>query len=374
MHISETTVKRPVLAAVLSLFVILIGLASYDKLTIREYPDIDRPVVTVTTVYLGASSKILERDVTEIIEDSLSGISGIREITSESRDELSKIRIEFTLETDLDTAANDVRDKVSRVAALLPAEAESPRIAKSDSDARAIMWIGFSSDILTSIQLNDYLDRNVVDRLSIQPGVASITIGGERKYSVRVWMNPEQISSRGLTIIDVIQAIKNENIERGAGRFESTDREIGLKLDSKLKTLNEYNKIVIKHYGDSKVYLSDVAKVEIGPESDRGFLRANNKSAIGLGIVRQTKSNVLDVANNIKAELDLIRPSLPESINMTIGYDQSKFVNESISEIRFALTVSMILVILIIYYFLSSKQPLLYPQLLFQYLLLEHFL
>ena len=361
MHISETTVKRPVLAAVLSLFVILIGLASYDKLTIREYPDIDRPVVTVTTVYLGASSIILERDVTEIIEDSLSGISGIREITSESRDELSKIRIEFTLETDLDTAANDVRDKVSRVAALLPAEAESPRIAKSDSDARAIMWIGFSSDILTSIQLNDYLDRNVVDRLSIQPGVASITIGGERKYSVRVWMNPEQISSRGLTIIDVIQAIKNENIERGAGRFESTDREIGLKLDSKLKTLNEYNKIVIKHYGDSKVYLSDVAKIEIGPESDRGFLRANNKSAIGLGIVRQTKSNVLDVANNIKAELDLIRPSLPESINMTIGYDQSKFVNESISEIRFALTVSMILVILIIYYFLSSKTATIIP-------------
>ena len=219
MHISEVTVKRPVFATVLSLFVILIGLASYDKLTIREYPDIDRPVVTVSTIYTGASSKILERDVTEIIEDSLSGISGIREITSESRDELSKIRIEFTLETNLDTAANDVRDKVSRIAALLPEEADNPRIAKSDSDARAIMWIGFSSDILTDIQLNDYLDRNVVDRLSIQPGVASITIGGERKYSVRVWMDPEEIASRGLTVIEVINAIKRENIERGAGRF-----------------------------------------------------------------------------------------------------------------------------------------------------------
>ena len=360
MHISEATVKRPVLAAVLSLFVVLIGLTSYDKLTIREYPDIDRPVVTVTTVYTGASSKILERDVTEIIEDSLSGISGIREITSESRDELSKIRIEFTLETNLDTAANDVRDKVARVAAVLPEEADSPRIAKSDSDARAIMWIGFSSDILTSIQLNDYLDRNIVDRLSIQPGVASITIGGERKYSVRIWMDPEQITSRDLTIIDVIAAIKKENIERGAGRFESIDREIGLKLDSKLTTLNEYNKIVIKHHGDSKIYLSDVARIEIGPESERGFLRAN-KSAIGLGIVRQTKSNVLDVANNIKAELERIRPSLPESIDMTIGYDQSKFVNESISEIRFALTVSMLLVILIIYYFLSSKTATIIP-------------
>lgn len=361
MHISETTVNRPVFAAVLSLFVILIGLASYDKLTIREYPDIDRPVVTVTTIYTGASSKILERDVTEIIEDSLSGISGIREITSESRDELSKIRIEFTLETNLDTAANDVRDKVSRIAALLPNEADNPRIAKSDSDARAIMWIGFSSDILTSIQLNDYLDRNIVDRLSIQPGVASITIGGERKYSIRIWMDPEQIASRQLTIVDVIGAIKNENIERGAGRFESSEREVGLKLDSKLKTLEEYNKIVIRHFGDSKIILSDVAKIEIGPESERGFLRANKKSAIGLGIVRQTKSNVLDVANNIKEELELIRPSLPESIDMSIGYDQSKFVNESIYEIRFALTVSMILVILIIYYFLSSKAATIIP-------------
>ena len=361
MHISETTVKRPVLAAVLSLFVVLIGIASYDKLTIREYPDIDRPVVTVTTVYKGASSKILERDVTQIIEDSLAGISGIREITSESKDEVSKIRVEFTLQTKIDSAANDVRDKVSRVAALLPDQADSPRIAKSDSDARAMMWIGFSSDILTSIQLNDYLERNVVDRLSIQPGVASITIGGERKYSVRVWMDPELISSRQLTVIDVIKAIKEENIERGAGRFESEEREIGLKLDSKLKTLEEYNKVVIKHYGDSKIYLSDVARVEIGPESDRGFLRANKKSAIGLGIVRQTKSNVLDVANSIKSELALIKPSLPESIDMSIGYDQSKFVNESINEIRFALTVSMILVILIIYYFLSSKTATIIP-------------
>ena len=361
MHISEVTVNRPVFAAVLSLFVILIGLASYDKLTIREYPDIDRPVVTVTTIYTGASSKILERDVTEIIEDSLSGISGIREITSESRDELSKIRVEFTLETNLDTAANDVRDKVSRIAALLPDDADNPRIAKSDSDARAIMWIGFSSDILTSIQLNDYLDRNIVDRLSIQPGVASITIGGERKYSIRIWMDPEQIASRQLTIVDVIRAIKNENIERGAGRFESNEREVGLKLDSKLKTLDEYSKIVIRHFGDSKILLSDVAKIEIGPESERGFLRANKKSAIGLGIVRQTKSNVLDVANNIKDELELIRPSLPESIDMSIGYDQSKFVNESINEIRFALTVSMVLVILIIYYFLSSKAATIIP-------------
>ncbi len=361
MHISEITVNRPVLSIVLSLFVVLIGLASYDKLTIREYPDVDRPVITVKTVYTGASSKVIERDITEIIEDSLSGISGIREITSESRDELSKIRIEFNLDTDIDSAANDVRDKVSRILPLLPEDSMSPRIAKSDSDARAIMWIGFSSDILSSIQLNDYLERNVVDRLSIQPGVASITIGGERKYSLRVWIDPEEVSARNLTISEIIKAIKNENIEKGAGRFTSEQREIGLKLDSKLKSIEEYKKIVIRHTDKSKIYLSDVARIEIGPESDRGFLRANKKSAIGLGIVRQTKSNVLDVANAIKVELENIRPSLPENIDMSIGYDQSKFVKESINEIRFALTVSMILVILIIYYFLSSKTATIIP-------------
>ena len=360
MHISEITVNRPVLSIVLSLFVVLIGLASYDKLTIREYPDVDRPVITVKTVYTGASSKVIERDITEIIEDSLSGISGIREITSESRDELSKIRIEFNLDTDIDSAANDVRDKVSRILPLLE-DSMSPRIAKSDSDARAIMWIGFSSDILSSIQLNDYLERNVVDRLSIQPGVASITIGGERKYSLRVWIDPEEVSARNLTISEIIKAIKNENIEKGAGRFTSEQREIGLKLDSKLKSIEEYKKIVIRHTDKSKIYLSDVARIEIGPESDRGFLRANKKSAIGLGIVRQTKSNVLDVANAIKVELENIRPSLPENIDMSIGYDQSKFVKESINEIRFALTVSMILVILIIYYFLSSKTATIIP-------------
>lgn len=361
MHISEVTVNRPVLSVVLSLFVILIGLASYEKLTIREYPDIDRPVITVKTVYTGASSRVIERDVTEIIEDSLSGISGIREITSESRDELSSIRIEFKLDTDIDTAANDVRDKVSRVLPLLPDDSQSPRIAKSDSDARAIMWIGFSSEILTSIQLNDYLERNIVDRLSIQPGVASITIGGERKYSLRVWVDPEELLARNLTILEVIKAIKEENVEKGAGRFTSDQRELGLKLDSKLSSIQEYNRIVVKHINNSKVYLSDVARLEIGPESDRGFLRANKKSAIGLGIVRQTKSNVLDVANSIKKELEDIRPSLPENINMSIGYDQSKFVQESIDEIRFALGVSMLLVILIIYYFLSSKTATIIP-------------
>ena len=354
MHISETTVRRPVLATVISMFLVLIGLVSYDKLTIREYPDIDKPVVTVTTIYRGASAEIVERDITQILEDSLAGISNIKEIKSESRDELSSIRIEFTLSRDMESAANDVREKVARASPLLPKDSDQPRVAKSDTDARAILWIGFTSEQLDSIELNDYLDRNIIDRLSILPGVASITVGGERKYAIRIWLDPDQMSSRKITVEDVLNAINRENIEKPAGRLDSEEREIGIQVKSKLSDIKMFDNIVIKKYDNKKIRLADIAEIKIGPESDRGFLRANNKNAIGLGVVRQTKSNVLKVASAVKNELELIRPSLPENIEMSVGYDQSIFVEQSISEVRFALFISMIMVILVIYFFLGS--------------------
>ena len=354
MHISEITVRRPVLAAVISMFLVLIGLVSYDKLSIREYPDIDKPVVTVSTVYRGASAEIIERDITQILEDSLSGISDIKEIKSTSKDEISQIRIEFNLSKDMESAANDVREKVSRATPRLPKDSEQPRVAKSDTDARAILWIGFTSEQLDSIALNDYLDRNVIDRLSILPGVASITVGGERKYAIRIWLDPDRMSSRKVTVDDVLNAINKENIEKPAGRLDSVDREIGIQVKSKLSDINMFNNIVIKTYDGRKIRLEDVAEIIIGAESDRGFLRANNENAIGLGVVRQTKSNVLKVASAIKKELDLIRPTLPSNIDMFVGYDQSVFVDESISEVRFALLISMLMVIGVIYYFLAS--------------------
>ena len=354
MHISEITVRRPVLAAVISMFLVLIGLVSYDKLSIREYPDIDKPVVTVSTVYRGASAEIVERDITQILEDSLSGISNIKEIRSTSKDEISQIRIEFNLSRDMESAANDVREKVSRATPRLPKDSEQPRVAKSDTDARAILWIGFTSEQLDSIALNDYLDRNVIDRLSILPGVASITVGGERKYAIRIWLDPDKMSSRKITVDDILNAINKENIEKPAGRLDSIDREIGIQVKSKLSDISMFNDIVIKTHENRKIRLGDVAEIIIGAESDRGFLRANNENAIGLGVVRQTKSNVLKVASAIKKELDLIRPTLPSNINMFVGYDQSVFVNESISEVRFALLISMLMVIGVIYYFLAS--------------------
>jgi multidrug efflux pump len=361
MHISEITVRRPVLAIVISLFLVLIGIVSYEKLTIREYPDIDKPVVTVNTVYRGASAEIIERDITQILEDSLAGISDIKEITSESRNELSQIRIEFNLSRDMDSAANDVRDKIARVVARLPDDADQPRVEKADTDARAIIWIGFTSNQLDSIQLNDYLDRNIVDRLSILPGVASITVGGERKYAIRIWLDPDKMSAREITVDDILSAINRENIEKPAGRLDSVEREISIQVKSKLTDISMFKEIVVKDYADKKVRLGDVAEIIIGAETERGFLRANKKNAIGLGIVRQTKSNVLKVANAVKNELKLIQPTLPENIEMSIGYDQSIFVEESISQVRFALFISMILVIAVIYFFLSSSSATFIP-------------
>ena len=361
MHISETTVNRPVLAIVISLFLIILGLVSYDKLSIREYPDIDKPVVTVSTIYRGASAEIMERDVTQILEDSISGISDIKEIRSESQNEFSSIKIEFNLSRDMDSAANDVREKVSRALSKLPRNADQPRVSKSDTDARAVMWIGFSSNQLTSIQLNDYLDRNVIDRLSILPGVASITIGGERKYAVRVWLNPNEMSARNVTVNDVLASINRENVEKPAGRLDSTNRELDLQMTSKLSSINQFKDLLIKNINGKRITLNDIARIDIGAETERGFLRANGEDAIGLGIVRQTKSNVLKVADAVKKELDLIRPSLPENITMDIGYDQSVFVEESIFQVRLALFISMLMVIAVIFYFLRSPSATLIP-------------
>ena len=361
MHISEITINRPVLAIVISLFLIILGLVSYDKLSIREYPDIDKPVITVSTIYRGASAEIMERDITQILEDSISGISDIKEIRSESQNEYSSIKIEFNLSRDMDSAANDVREKVGRALPKLPRNAEQPRVSKSDTDARAVMWIGFSSNQLTSIQLNDYLDRNVIDRLSILPGVASITIGGERKYAVRVWLDPDEMSARNITVNDVLVSVNRENVEKPAGRLDSTNRELDLQMTSKLSSINEFKNLLIKNIDGKKIILNDIARIEIGAETERGFLRANGEDAIGLGIVRQTKSNVLKVADAVKNELDLIRPSLPENITMDIGYDQSIFVKESIFQVRLALFISMLMVIAVIFYFLRSPSATLIP-------------
>jgi len=286
MVLSDVSIKRPVFATVISLMLVVLGFASIMKLPVREYPAIDPPIVSITTVYRGASNEVVESRVTEIIEAAVAGIEGVRSINSNSREERSNVTIEFRLGRDIDAASADVRDRVARVLSRLPTGVEQPVIAKVDSDARAIIWFSLSSDQMSQLELSDYAARYLRDRLSIVPGVASVSISGERRISMRIWLDRTALAARGLTVEDVETAIRRQNIELPGGRIESTQRELTVKTDTRLTTPDQFRNIIVVNRGGTLVRLSEVARVEIGAEDDRSEMRANGRTSIGLGVLR----------------------------------------------------------------------------------------
>ncbi|MGQ0662969.1 MAG: efflux RND transporter permease subunit [Pseudomonadota bacterium] len=354
MILSDVSIKRPVFASVISLMLVVLGLGSYLRLPVREYPAIDPPIVSVVTVYKGASNEVMEGRVTELIEAAVAGIEGVKTMTSSSREERSQVTIEFRLDRGIDAAAADVRDRVARIAARLPEGADLPVVTKVDSDARAIVWFTLTSDRMSQMQLTDYARRYLVDRMSIVPGVASVFISGERRYSMRVWIDRQALAARSLTVEDVEQAIKRQNVELPGGRIESRAREFTVKTDSRLATPEEFAAVIVVNRAGYHVRLGEVASVEVGPEDERGELRANSQTAIGLGVLRQSTANTLSVAEGVKAEMDRIRASMPPEISVLIGYDESVFIQESIREVIHALMVGVGLVIGVIFLFLRS--------------------
>ncbi len=361
MILSDVSIKRPVFATVISLMLVVLGLAAFLKLAIREYPAIDPPIVSVTTIYKGASNEVMESRITELIESTVAGIEGVKTITSQSREERSQVSIEFRLDRDVDAAAADVRDRVARIQSRLPDGADLPIVAKVDSDARAILWFTLSSDRQSQMELTDYARRYLVDRLSIVPGVASVFISGERRYSMRIWLDRQALAARGLTVDDVEAAIKRQNVELPSGRIESTQRELTVKTDSRLATPEEFRAIVVATRSGYPIRLGEVARVEVGPEDERGELRANGRTAIGMGIVRQSTANTLAVAEGAKAEMERLRPSMAPDINVIIGYDESSFIKQSINEVFHALGVGVVLVIVVIFLFLRSVRATIIP-------------
>ncbi|MBM3556244.1 MAG: efflux RND transporter permease subunit, partial [Alphaproteobacteria bacterium] len=361
MVLSDVSIRRPVFATVISLMLVVVGIAAGVRLPVREYPAIDPPIVSVTTVYKGASAPVVETQVTEIIEAATAGIEGIKTVTSSSRDERSQVTIEFRLGRDVDAAAADVRDKVSRNLSRLPTTIESPVIAKVDADARAIVWFTLYSDKHTALELTDIARRTLIDRLSIVPGVASVMISGERRYSMRVWLDRRALAARGLTADDVEQAIRRENVELPGGRVESSAREFTVRTDSRLRTAEQFAAITLRSTGGYQVRLGEVARVELGPEEDRSEMRVNGKFALGLGVLRQSTANTLDVANAAKEEMARIKPTLPDGIETVLGYDESLFIAQSIKEVLEALALGLILVILVIFVFLRSFRATLIP-------------
>ena len=362
MNISEFFIKKPVFCIVLSTFIFLIGFLSLLNLPLRQYPDTEKSIVTIDTVYPGAASTIVETKITEIIENQISGIEGIKSISSVSRDGRSKVTIEFIYEKNINEAANDVRDSVSRILGNLPKDSDSPEISKIDSDSNAIMWLNLTSNEMNQLDLTDYAERYLVDRLSVISGVAKVRISGGKKKSVRVWVDPFLLSQYNLTVREIENVIKSENIEFPAGRIESETRDFTVKLENSYKTLDDFKKLVIrKGDGESFVTLDDIADVSFGAEESRQLFRGNGEEMIGLGIVKQTSANLIKVTDLIKDEFLEIKKDLPENIKIYESYDTSLFVSEALKDVIFTLCFAVLLVTLIILLFLRNLKSTIIP-------------
>ena len=361
MKLSETSIRRPVLASMISAALVLFGVIGYTRLSVRELPDIDPPVVSVSTVLPGANARVVETAVTDVLEEELSTIQGLRTLSSASAEQTSNITLEFTLDRPIDIAAQDVRDKVSRVRGRLPDDVLEPVIEKQSADAQPFFWLALSSNNYDLMQLSDVADRLVKARLQSLPGVGSAQIFGERRYSMRVWPDPEALSARGLTVQDVEGAIVARNVEIPAGRIESTRREFSVRSLGELKTPQEFGDMVVASQGNQLIKLKDVARVELGPEDDRSIFRWSGSPAVAIGVVRQSKANLLNVARNIREALPAIQQTLPPGVTLESAYDGSVFVTHSINDARLTLVIAAILVVLIIFVFLRNVRATIIP-------------
>jgi len=362
MILSDVSVRRPVLATVLSLLLVAFGLVAFDRLPLREYPDIDPPVVSVDTVYPGAAANVVETRITQLIEDRIAGVEGIETIESVSEDGRSTITIEFDIGRDIDGAANDIRDRVSGILDQLPVEAEPPDIQKVDSNEDVIMWLNLVSDRMTVPELTDHARRYLVDRFSVLDGVARVRVGGNQTYAMRVWLDRNALAARGLTVADIEGALQAENVELPAGSVESLQRQFSVRTERNFQTPEQFARLVVARGTDGYlVRLGDVARVELGTEEDRTVFRGNGVPMIGLGIIKQSTANTIAVADRAKAEMARINPTLPEGMEIKQSYDTSVFVKDAIKEVYKTLSIAIGLVVLVIFLFLGSVRAMLVP-------------
>jgi multidrug efflux pump len=362
MLLSDLAVKRPVFASVVNLLLVVFGIVSISLLSLREYPDIDPPIVSIVTTYPGASASIVESRITQLLEDRISGIEGIKNITSSSRNGRSSISIEFELKRDIDAASNDVRERVSRALNNLPDQADPPEVSKSNSDENVIVWYNLRSDNLNVMQLTDYADRFVVDRLSVAEGVARVQLGGGRTYAMKVWLDRNAMAARQITVSDIENVIKSENVELPAGEVESEDRDFEVRVARSFLSPQDFANLAVKAGADGYlVKLGEVARVELGAAEDESEFRGNGVNMIGLGIVKQSKANTLEVARAVKQAIKRIEETLPENIYIAESYDSSIFIDASIDEVYETLAIAILMVVLVIYVFLGNMRATLIP-------------
>ena len=361
MSLFELCIRRPVFATVLSLVIVLIGFVSYTRLSVREYPNVDEPVVSVQTRYPGASAQIVETQITQILEGSIAGIPGIDVLESRSRSEQSHISVRFRPDVDQDVAASDVRDRVSRVRARLPPEIDEPVIAKVEADAQPVMLLVFTSPELNPLQISDYVDRFIIDQLKNLDGVADVTIYGERRYSMRIWIDRERLAAFALTVQDIENALRAQNVELPSGRIESANREFSVLSRTGLTTPAEFSNIVVKVSGNHQVRLGEVARVELGAADERRESRYEGGTAIAVGVIKQAVANPLDVSKGVRALLPRMNETLPDGLKADVANDDAVFIEHSIHAVYVTIAEAILLVVLVIVFFLRSFRASMIP-------------
>ncbi|WP_140719387.1 efflux RND transporter permease subunit [Pseudomonas sp. Hp2] len=362
MKLSDVSIARPVLAVVMSLLLVVLGVMSFTRLTLRELPAIDPPIVSVDVEYTGASASVVESRITQVLEDALAGIEGIETIEARSRNGSSDINIEFKPNRDVEAAANDVRDAVSRVTDRLPDQARPPEISKVEADADPILWLNMSSSTMDTLQLSDYAERYVVDRFSSLDGVAQVRIGGRQRYAMRIWLDRDQLAARGLTVADVRTALGRENVELPAGSLESEQRDFTLRVERSYLKPEDFARLPLGKGGEGYVVrLGDVAKVELTSAERRAYFKSNGVPNIGLGIVRNSTANALDVARAARQEAEEVQKTLPQGTNIFVAFDTTTFIDASVERVYHTLVEAVILVLVVIWVFLGSVRAALIP-------------
>lgn len=364
MLLSDISVRRPVMALVGSALIVAFGLLAFERLPLREYPDIDPPIVTIETEYPGASAAVVENKITELVENRLSGIEGIKTMSSTSLDGRSRVTLEFNLNRDIDSAANDVRDRVSGVLDNLPEEALPPETRKSNSDEQVIFWAHLVGEEMTALELTDYARRQVEDRFAVLDGVARVRISGQQVYSMRIWIDSNALAARGLTVADVEDTLRSQNVELPAGTIKSEERDFVVRIERSYRQAEDFKQLVLAEGEDGYlVRLGDVARVELASAETRNLFRGNTESMVGVGIIKQSKANALSVGRLVQAEIERLNTQLPDGMELIASFDRSVFVDAAIDEVFATLYIAGALVVLVIFLFLGDPRSLLVPAL-----------
>ncbi|MBO7268491.1 MAG: efflux RND transporter permease subunit, partial [Bacteroidales bacterium] len=361
MNISELSIRRPVLATVMTVIILLFGIIGYTYLGVREYPSVDNPIITVSCSYAGANADVIENQITEPLEQNINGIPGIRSLSSVSQQGSRRITVEFELSVDLETAANDVRDKVSRAQRFLPRDCDPPTVSKADADSRPIIMVALQSDKRSLLELSEIADLTVKEQLQTIPDVSGVSIWGEKKYSMRLWLDPVKMSGYGITPMDIKSAVDAENVELPSGSIEGNTTELTIRTLGLMHTAQQFNDLIIKEVDGKIVRFSDVGRAELGPADIKSYMKMNGVPMVGVVVTPQPGANHIDIADAVYERMERMQKDLPEDVKYSYGFDNTRFIRASINEVKETVYVAFILVIIIIFLFLRDWRVTLVP-------------